>query len=257
VANVISQQAELQLRAILRPWLVSRLQRLFATQPHRPFHEALLPGRDLSLWGEERSFSTVLGTRFQAMALVLARNVHGNGTSNHTVTGQVPTSTISTISAIVDDLRRGRQRIDTRFPELVRLATSGYSGDMVTRSALMDLSYTDAEGVEHYFEIKSPKPNRGQCVEATQLLLLVYAIRAANRDNVRAYYAMPYNPYGEDKTLYAWQHAKGLLDLQHEVLLGQEFWDYVGGPGTYAELLRICGTVGQEVAASVEESVDY
>ena len=95
------------------------------------------------------------------MALVLARNVHGNGASNHRVTGPVPASTISTISAIVDDLRRGRQRMDSRFPELVQLATSGYSGDMVARAAVMDLSYTDAAGGEHYFEIKSPKPNRG------------------------------------------------------------------------------------------------
>jgi hypothetical protein len=36
------------------------------------------------------------------------------------------------------------------------------------------------------------------------------------------------------------------MDLSNEVLLGSEFWDIVGGEGTYDEILDIYQEVGRE-----------
>ena len=36
------------------------------------------------------------------------------------------------------------------------------------------------------------------------------------------------------------------MDLEDEVLLGKEFWDLVGGVGTYEEVLEIYQEVGRE-----------
>jgi len=36
------------------------------------------------------------------------------------------------------------------------------------------------------------------------------------------------------------------MDLASEVLIGKEFWDMVGGKGTYEEVLNIYQEVGKE-----------
>jgi hypothetical protein len=36
------------------------------------------------------------------------------------------------------------------------------------------------------------------------------------------------------------------MDFENEVLIGKEFWDIVGGPGTYEEILSIYQEVGRE-----------
>lgn len=250
MADVISENAEKEIRSVVAPWLRRHLLQLLDKKPCIPFHQALFPGRDLSVWGEERSFSTALGNRFQRISLILARDVHGNGESNYTATGRVPNATLSTIAAIVSDLRSGARSMNGHYPEFVQMVRSGYAGDLVQRSARLDLFYRDGEGGENYFEIKSPKPNRGQCWEATERLLLVQGLRASHAGQVRAYYGMPYNPYGEDKEAYAWHHAVELLDITNEVLIGQEFWDFIGGRGTYQTLLELFSQIGTEVAES-------
>lgn len=251
MADVITGHAQQQIKRILAPWLRGHLLALLRKTPYLPFQEALLPGRDLTVWGEERSFSTALGNRFQKVALILARSVHGNGESNYSVVGSVPTATLSTIAAIVSDLRSGARSMNRHYPEFVDMVTRGYTGDLVQRSARVDLFYRDAEGGENYFEIKSPKPNRGQCWEATERLLLVHALRASCAGPVRALYGMPYNPYGEDRAAYAWHHAVQLLDIENQVVIGREFWDFVGGPGTYDNLLSLFAEVGTETAGSL------
>ena len=180
---------------------------------------------------------------------MLARDVHGNGESNYTLTGPVPNSTLSTISAIVSDLRSGVRSMNGNFPSFRQMITSAYAGDLVQRSARLDLFYRDRDGGENYFEIKSPKPNRGQCWEATERLLLVHGLRASVPGHVRAFYGMPYNPYGPDKQSYAWHHATELLDIQNEVLIGEEFWDFVGGPGDIPGSLDLFAEVGTQEAA--------
>jgi hypothetical protein len=250
--EVIPKSARERVKAVLLPWLRAHIARLLKKHPHLPFQQALFPGRDLSIWGEERSFSTALGNRFQRIALILAQEIHGNGTSNYTLTGTVPNSTLSTISAIVDDLRTGKKEMNGNFPEFQKLVRSGYAGHLVETSARLDLFYSDANNGENYFEIKSPKPNRGQCWEATERLLRVHGLRSKHDGPVYAYYGMPYNPYGDAKADYAWHHAVELLDIQNEVLIGREFWNFIGGVGAYEELLDIFAQVGQQVADEVE-----
>ena len=52
----------------------------------------------------------------------------------------------------------------------------------------------------------------------------------------QAYLGFPYNPYlTRDK--YGHSYTKQIMDMHAEVLIGEELWDFIGGSGTYAELL--------------------
>ncbi len=56
---------------------------------------------------------------------------------------------------------------------------------------------------------------------------------------------MSYNPYGT-RQAYRWSFARKHLDMDTQVLIGPEFWNLLGGPGTYEEVLSIFGEVGTE-----------
>jgi type II restriction enzyme len=54
--------------------------------------------------------------------------------------------------------------------------------------------------------------------------------------------AIPYNPY-EPEPYQRWT-LQGLFDLKNEILVAEEFWDFLGGRNTYEELLDLFEKVG-------------
>jgi hypothetical protein len=62
-----------------------------------------------------------------------------------------------------------------------------------------------------------------------------------------AFYALPYNPYGR-KEDYAWGFPARWFDMRNDesVLIGGEFWDLIGGEGTYANFIREVNLLGRE-----------
>ncbi len=111
---------------------------------------------------------------------------------------------------------------------------------------MLDLYIKTPDGAETFFEIKSPKPNKGQCLEVVSRLLHVHAIKRAGPPKVRTYLAMAYNPFGDERISYSHSFTLKYLDFEHMVLVGREFWEYIGGQGTYEEVLAIYREVGKE-----------
>ncbi len=46
---------------------------------------------------------------------------------------------------------------------------------------------------------------------------------------------------------------KGMLDLKEEVKVAEEFWDFVGGQGAYADLLDCFERAGIELRPEIDE----
>jgi hypothetical protein len=57
---------------------------------------------------------------------------------------------------------------------------------------------------------------------------------------------MPYNPYGVRKTDYKHSLALNYTPFKEAVVIGNEFWNIVGGATAYEELLEIYLEVGRE-----------
>jgi Type II restriction endonuclease, TdeIII len=43
------------------------------------------------------------------------------------------------------------------------------------------------------------------------------------------------------------------FEFEHEVMLGKPFWEFVGGDGTYEELLDVYREVGEDFAERLRE----
>jgi hypothetical protein len=132
------------------------------------------------------------------------------------------------------------------YPELIRKVLDSSGNELVERTRIADIYLRDKEGNEVFMEIKSPKPNKGQCLEVTDRLLQVHAIKKQGPPKVKTFYAMAYNPYGEKKSDYNHSFTMSYLDFNNQVLIGKEFWELVGGSGTFEEVLDIYREVGRE-----------
>jgi hypothetical protein len=64
-----------------------------------------------------------------------------------------------------------------------------------------------------------------------------------------AYLAFAYNPF-IGREAYSHPFTAQIMDLEAEVLIGEEFWDKLGGEGTYQQLLDVIEEVKQETAKS-------
>lgn len=221
----------------------------------KPFHEAIIPAEVIRISEFERSFSTKLGTTFEECARLIALQTFEVAQRGYRASGAMPLAAAAKIEELVAQLGQAGKHLS--FPEMVERVLNIKDQTLVERPAIADLYLKDAKDREHYFEIKSPKPNKGQCLEITERLLRIHAIKQANRPEVNAYFAMGYNPYGHAKSSYTHSFALQYLDIEHQVLVGEEFWAYIGGPGTFEELLEVYQQVGHEMSKAIIDELAF
>jgi hypothetical protein len=142
---------------------------------------------------------------------------------------------------------RDRQTNIPKLSEAIRsILAARRHDDLRVKVVRVDLAITQSTNRQAFYEIKAPKPNKGQCLEVLDRILNFHLITGKDRENLQTYYAMPYNPYGRSRASYKWSHALKYLPFEEVVLVGDEFWNAIGGNGTYEELLDIYMEVGKE-----------
>ena len=241
------------LRTFMTGWIAKQHDELEAIQQEgvspggvlAPFHDALVPGiRGLG----ERGFSTALGNLHERIALAIGENVHAGAGRAFDLAGNLPVLAREFITQRVAQLEAGAAVPDHLYERDQLLGAFGAEVHDRTR---IDLYIRTHDGETHYFEMKSAKPNKGQCIEMKQRLLTALAIRRSG--DVSAWWGVPYNPYG---TLDAYDHPypKRFFDFANEVKLGSEFWNFVGDdPETYELLLTLYRDVGLEFTERLDD----
>jgi len=218
----------------------------------KPFHQLLFPEGLLRAWEFERAFSTTLGSSFEVTARLLGETQFEHAQNGLVVEGPVSPAARSAVDDILRDVKRdGMQTAYSRLVEQVVTSYVGTAGN--TERIRVDLYLRSHSGDEVFFEMKSPKPNKDQCIGTTEKLLLVHAVKRAGPPRVRTFYAMPFNPYGFDVRDYHHSLATQYLDIGEQTLIGQQFWDFVGGRGAYGEVLEIYGEIGEELKTQIRQ----
>jgi type II restriction enzyme len=80
---------------------------------------------------------------------------------------------------------------------------------------------------------------------------LLTALAIQRQEATRTWWGVPYNPYGRGE--YRHVYPLAFFDFEHEVMLGGPFWEFVGGEGTYEELLQVYREVGEGFAEQLRE----
>ncbi|MBI1922855.1 TdeIII family type II restriction endonuclease, partial [Candidatus Poribacteria bacterium] len=116
----------------------------------------------------------------------------------------------------------------------------------------VDLFLENEEGSLFLFDLKTVKPNISNFKDFKRTLLEWCAIILAKTPDVdiHSFIAIPYNPY-EPKPYERWT-LKGMLDLEEELKVANEFWDFLGGDGAYQGLLDCFERVGIELRPEID-----
>ncbi len=215
----------------------------------KPFHAAIIPPELMRVSAFERGFSTALGTTFEECARLIALEHHADAQRGYALAGEVSLSALGEIESQVARLDEAAARGESppALADMIqRVLDARRDDDLERRGARADLYILAKDGTRLFFEMKSPQPNKGQCLEVTQRILRIHLLLGTPRPRVQAYYAMAYNPYGPTRAEYRWSFGHMYMPFADAVLIGHEFWNVIGGPSAYAELLDIYQEVGRE-----------
>jgi len=220
------------------------------TQRENPFGVRLINNQ--IFWKSakiERSFVTTLGqSTYEEIARIISKETYGKAIKGHTYYSKINQKINQEINVIIKELNEGK-RSPNWNEEIVRLnkLKTSASKVLIKLKITMDLYIPRFKNnIPFYAEIKSPKPNKDQCLQTKQKLLKVYFSEDWEGDYV--FFAFPYNPYSS-RNNYDHPHIKSVFKIPDspKLLMGQEFWNFIGGNGCYLKLLELAKKAGEKI----------
>jgi type II restriction enzyme len=218
-----------------------------------PFHYRLLGKDRIALYSFIHSLSTNFGTSiFEPVAKSLALLNFANAELQQTAGIKISTEAQQIIQNIMDGLSTA-DISPNKINEIQAIKAVCQRGEMKNvKPTKVDLKLTAHDGMIYLIDIKTAKPNAGGFKEFKRTLLeWVAATLATNPNtNVQTLIAIPYNPY-EPKPYNRWT-MRGMLDLENELKVAEEFWDFLGGQGAYTDLLDCFERAGIELRPEID-----
>jgi len=219
-----------------------------------PFHTRLLGKDKMALFSFIHSLNTNFGTAiFEPVALTLAKNTFKIAKTQVAVHSEISEMAQREIQDIINSLTTATAR-PNKTEEIARLRKVCRQGKMnKVKPTKVDIWLQGFDDCIYLFDIKTAKPNKGGFIEFKRTLLEWTACVLAEAPDtaIETLIAIPYNPY-EPKPYSRWTMA-GMLDLEKELKVASEFWDFLCGEGTYLQLLDIFERVGIELRSEIDE----
>lgn len=212
----------------------------------KPLYAALVPDEVFKGSHFERRFVTPFGKVWEKLAVVAANAGLGYGDLDHSITGTIKADRLRRIQEVLNNLehsQKGQKRIRPNWDKELAYILAG-KGEDIPATVLCDVYAEDRTKKRRLaFELKAPLPNSDQTKVSKEKLLKLYSMTPRQVD--AAYFALPYNPYGR-KEDYAWSFPSRWFDMKNDavVLIGNEFWENIGGTGTYRAFIEAVNEIG-------------
>jgi len=250
----LNKQQTSQIEATLRTVLRNKFSNYNPEPSKMPFHTRLLGQDRLALFSFIHSLNTNFGTSiFEPVAVALASTRFKTAKSQEIAGTQMSERAQFEIQKIMDNLTAANVK-PMKATEIEIIRNVCQDGEMrKVKPTKVDVYVVDKNGSIYLFDIKTAKPNKGAFKEFKRTLLeWVACVLADNPEaNINTYIAIPYNPYAP-KPYSRWTMA-GMLDLGNELMVAEEFWDFLGGKDTFSDLLACFERVGIELRKEIDD----
>lgn len=171
---------------------------------------------------------------------------HGDCQKGVTIEGTVGEGSLRRIQEVLNHLEHGVKGKKKEKPDWNKeLAYIRAGGDNlmpvpVTCDILINSKRT---GKTYSFELKGPLPNSDKTKVSKEKMFKLLSM--TNHPVDEAYYALPYNPYGTREN-YSWSFPMRWFNMREDpsVLIGDEFWNLIGGEGTYEAFISEINKLG-------------
>jgi len=236
--------------------ITSVREKLRTYQPetvYMPFHHRLFGKDRYAMFSFIHSMNTTFGMSiWEQVAVVLAQGAGNYVERQYKLLGEIDENTERFISEIHYKLRKS-EIAPSMMREAEQIRGIIKKGQVkVDPDSIVDL-FTKIEERENYFDVTSAKPNMKEFVALKLKLLRWTGLRLSQDDSAKVLtrLAIPYNPYHPEP--YERWTLKGLYDLENgQILIGEEFWNFVASDNIYHELLDIFQEVGEELRTEID-----
>ncbi len=221
---------------------------------YMPFHHRLL-GRDrYAMFSFVQSMNTTFGMSiWEQIAVILGNNAGNHAERQYTLCGEIDDQTEDLIYRYHTDLRKSE--IDANKQNEMKMIRQAIKKGTPQRDpdSVVDL-FIVVDNTDNYFDITSAKPNMKEFSALKIKLLRWTALKLSQDKNAQVFtrLAIPYNPYYPEP--YERWTLKGLFDLDEgEVLVGEDFWNFIAGDNIYNELLDLFEETGDILRDELDE----
>jgi hypothetical protein len=214
----------------------------------KPLYAALVPDEIFKGSHFERRFVTPFGGVWEKLAQVVAIEAHGHCSMGHHVTGVVGDESLRRIQEVLNKLEhsaKGTEKVKPDWEKELKYIRQG-GGKPIPVTVTCDVFIHNEETDTKYaFELKAPLPNSDQTKVSKEKMFKLLAMKPKQVDY--AYYALAYNPYGKKKD-YRWTFPMRWFNMHQDesVLIGDEFWELIGGKGAYKNFIKEINLLGKE-----------
>lgn len=210
----------------------------------------------MALFSFIHSVNTTLGMSiFESVAAVLAAGRFKKVEKQYIIGQEIRIKAQENIDFLIEQELATAKQAPDKLQEIETIREASLAGKTrQIKPVKVDLYLEDSEGRVHLFDLKTAKPNKSNFKDFKRTLLQWIAVALCHQPTlaVASYLAIPYNPYAP-KPYQRWT-MNGMIDLQQELKVAAEFWDFLAGNGTYESLLGCFEAVGTEMR---EELNDY
>jgi len=249
----LSTEQKTYIKDIIKTCIKNKFRKYKPESSNMPFHYRLLGKDRMALYSFIHSLNTSFGTSiFEPVAVALAKNRFKKAEAQYVLGTVISQDTQNAIQQIMNALTTGSD--PDKKMETIAIRKVCQQGKMnQLRTVKVDLFVENKSGEKFLFDLKTAKPNISNFKDFKRTLLEWIGIELANdpKSNVNSLIAIPYNPY-EPKPYERWT-LKGMLDLESELKVADEFWEFLGGKGAYEELLGCFEQAGIELRPEIDK----
>ncbi|PJF28164.1 MAG: TdeIII family type II restriction endonuclease [Phototrophicales bacterium] len=233
---------------LLRDAIRKKLANYNPETTNMPFHTLLLGKDRMALYSFVQSLNTNFGTAiFEPVALLLAEKRFKTAQKQVVIGKKISLDAQFVIQNIMNRLSDASS-FPSKSDEVDAIRQVCRTGEMTRiKTTRADLLLEDMQGVVYLFDLKTAKPNAGMFKDFKRTLLEWIAMYLVDHNPLQIHtaIAIPYNPYAPQP--YERWTLRGMFDLDAELYVAEQFWDFIGGEGAYHHLLTIFERVGIEL----------
>ncbi len=213
----------------------------------KPLYAALVPDEIFKGSHFERRFVTPFGKVWENLAQVVATEAHGKCLVGHTINGTINIERLRRIQETLNRLERGTQGNEKLKPDWekeLKYVLEG-KGELIPVAVMCDIFIENEQTGEKYaFELDELSLNDKESKMSKEKMFKLLAMQPTEVSNV--FYGLVSNPFDE-KENYKWSFPMRWFNMQTDksVLIGDEFWDFIGGEGTYTNFIKEINSLGK------------
>lgn len=245
----LSLQQKEQIKILLRKKIENKLKKYGRETSSMPFLARLIQDNEkIAAYSFIHSVATTLGMSiYEDVSVIIGKDNSTECFRNYGVGGVISKQQSSTIKKIITELRNNERKANIKN-EIVEVLKAPSNGGKFQKAGNIADFYMKRSKEEYFFEIKTVKPNI-DIFEKSKTKLLEWVAR--KRSVVKVFLAFPYNPYYPEP--YSRFTETGMMDLPNDFLIGEEYWDFIGGKNTFPQLLETFEEVGKEFKEQLQK----